>query len=63
MNCYQIMCIRQDVKWFSAIGHLSNILPIMDEYKFPVSIFLILCHGVCAPEVGLLGHSEHTNTT
>ena len=27
INCYQIMCNREDVKWFSAIGHLSKISP------------------------------------
>ena len=27
INCYQIMRNRQDVEWFSAIGHLSKISP------------------------------------
>ena len=27
MNCYQIISNRHDVKWFSAIAHLSKISP------------------------------------
>ena len=38
IDFYQSMCNRQDVKWFSANGHLSNISPrislIVNIYNF-----------------------------
>ena len=40
MNCYQIISNRHDVKWFSAIAHLSKISPIYCIYRHSMFVYL-----------------------
>ena len=49
LDTQRIMCNRQDMKWFSAIGHLSKISPMYPNvFGFLFLILLISCWVVAA---------------